>query len=43
LNWPFGYIFSLCVMLASALIVYSIAKLRGWLQDDEIATPPQSQ
>jgi magnesium transporter len=43
LNWPFGYIFALCLMLASALIVYSIAKLRGWLQDDEMQAPPQSQ
>lgn len=36
LNWPYGYFFSLLVMLSSALIVLSFARWRGWLRSDEV-------
>jgi magnesium transporter len=35
LNWPFGYVFALTTMVVSALGVYSIAKGRGWLRNED--------
>lgn len=43
LNWPFGYIFALSAMLVSAVGVYSFAKFRGWLRNEEVVTPPPNK
>lgn len=36
LNWAFGYPWALCLMLVSALLVYSIAKQRNMMRSDDV-------
>ncbi len=34
LNWKFGYEYALALMVFSALLVWGLARLRGWSQDE---------
>jgi len=40
LNWIFGYEFALALMFLSAIVVWAIARLRGWMQDADLRADP---